>query len=305
MSSVMMATIGQLMRSGQRDEEYMSRLNEELNQLIQYWFGVRHWVQWRHHLPQLSQLIYYLMTTLSGLQTLGEEYVNIVQIDGNKIAVPKLLKRFVTIIGQIYCPFLISTIVSKISDYIQNNDIVSNTYNRQQLLKYLPIVEESCQLIQRVHTILFYLTGSYYYLSKRVTNIRYISPNIGVTAGTDSSHTIYKIVGYLTLSQLLVSLLLKYQSYKNSSINPSDKSSDETDNNCKTTSSDCQSREPLLNVSHRCSLCLEKRDQTTATTCGHLFCWKCITEWLQLKNECPLCRQPLEPSRIVLLNNYY
>ncbi|XP_063223057.1 peroxisome biogenesis factor 10-like [Bacillus rossius redtenbacheri] len=53
-----------------------------------------------------------------------------------------------------------------------------------------------------------------------------------------------------------------------------------------------------------CPLCLEEVRETSCTPCGHMFCWSCIMEWLQDKRECPLCREALGPSRVVLLRNY-
>jgi len=54
----------------------------------------------------------------------------------------------------------------------------------------------------------------------------------------------------------------------------------------------------------KCSLCWDQRKNTACTPCGHLFCWLCILQWLQTKEECPLCRENVQPSRIVPLFNF-
>ena len=41
----------------------------------------------------------------------------------------------------------------------------------------------------------------------------------------------------------------------------------------------------------KCTLCLEPMKDPSVTTCGHVFCWTCILDWVDEKPECPLCRQ--------------
>lgn len=51
----------------------------------------------------------------------------------------------------------------------------------------------------------------------------------------------------------------------------------------------------------KCTLCLEEMREPSVTTCGHVFCWACIQDWIREKPECPLCRQAILGQHILPL----
>lgn len=53
-----------------------------------------------------------------------------------------------------------------------------------------------------------------------------------------------------------------------------------------------------------CTLCGDCRRDTSTTPCGHLFCWGCIHKCIKYSPYCPSCREPLNSSRIVYLQNF-
>lgn len=47
----------------------------------------------------------------------------------------------------------------------------------------------------------------------------------------------------------------------------------------------------VLRKKLKCSICLDSIDELTTTSCGHLFCWSCVREWVRRNKTCPLCKR--------------
>lgn len=284
----------EVLRAAQKDDFVMSKLRLDLAELSQKFLGANKWLKWRLELDLLSDFAYLALTTLLELQTLGEEYVNVVQVDSSKRQLPSALRRLLMASLQVGTPYVLTRSLAWLETKLPSHPVFQSLRPEVAtvILNVLPRIRSLVIFLHRCHLTMFYLRGVFYHLAKRVTGTRYVL--VRNWLGDNSVHRYFRILGVLTLVQLIVgsAIFLRKDLKANVWTNQLKKEQEQSTDGS------------YVHASLRCSLCLERRQNTTTTPCGHLFCWQCIVEWIQTKPQCPLCREEFTPSRLVCLQNY-
>lgn len=280
----------EIIRSAHKDEQVCSQLRLSASDLSQHFLGAKVWLKHRQKLEIATDVAYFFLTTLKDLQTIGEEYVHLLQVDSTKRQLPSKLRRTCMIFFQVVGPYLINKSLKDIEKNSKSPEFVSGL---RSVLKF----------IHQFHLAWFYLNGGHYHVSKRLTNINYVI--IRDWLRFNAEQHVFRILGVLIAAQLLLECTVTAKSWW-----PVMKHLDVrkfwTFDFYRTDTEKTVSRSSSVNVPslEKCPLCLDRRDHTTCTQCGHLFCWKCIISWMQTNSHCPICREALHPSTVVPLNNY-
>ncbi|KAH9520066.1 peroxisome biogenesis factor 10 [Bulinus truncatus] len=203
------AGVAEIIRSHQKDDSFLRYLRSLVVDISQRLAGPQIWIKWRNHLDILSDLLYFALTTCSDLQTVGEEYVNIIQTDQTLKALPSkwASKRALMVVLQVCTPYLLKSALHKIELLLTSSTSINiKPKTREKILTVLPLIEKSSTFLHRLHLALFYINGIYYHLAKRVSGIHYIQ-YMSKEPGASSVRP-FQLLGYLSIVQLLCSVIV-------------------------------------------------------------------------------------------------
>ncbi|GAB2222989.1 hypothetical protein Droror1_Dr00017122 [Drosera rotundifolia] len=228
----------EIMRAAEKDEQYASFVSDACRDAFRHLFGARVAVEYQNQTKLLGQMLYYVLTTGAGQQTLGEEYCDITQVAGLHGLPPTPARRALFILYQTVVPYMAERISSRVasrgivleeseanefrgsnvpSTSVDVETPSSSTYSSslrsrlkdkldriwlyaiQRWSSVLPLARDFLQLVLRTNLMVFYFEGLYYHISKRAAGIRYVF--IGKPS---NQRPRYQMLGVFLLIQLCV-----------------------------------------------------------------------------------------------------
>ncbi|KAJ2493484.1 peroxisome biogenesis factor 10 [Coemansia sp. RSA 2050] len=207
-----------IVRSTQKDLFYQQRLQSQLADVVQQAKGTRYYAAHQTEVEVASKALYYGLTTLTGTQTLGEEYCGILQIDERQLY-PTLGRRFLMVVLQTGAGFGVARVLAAIRGWLQRRRLRRGQVKAgrvERTLGQAAAVFKGDGLLSQlsmVHLAVFYFTGAYYSFSKRLSGIRYVFMR-KLRQGEDEGPG-YEILGALLSIQLIVQAIARLRSWQN------------------------------------------------------------------------------------------
>lgn len=103
----------EIMRAADKDEHYASHLCHACHDAFRHAFGTRLAVAYENETRLAGCVLYYLLTTGSGLQTLGEEYCDIAQVAGPSRLPLAPARRTLLVFFQTVLPYIAERLSAK------------------------------------------------------------------------------------------------------------------------------------------------------------------------------------------------
>ncbi|KAK5122363.1 hypothetical protein LTR85_003947 [Meristemomyces frigidus] len=351
------ATAPDIIRSNQKDAYFQSVLLTQLSGVIRSLYGARTAHNWTNEARTFTELLYLGLTTFVGNRTLGEEYCDIVHTEDDTRRLPSITRRSGYILSSVLLPYALTRFLPafrrrlrakleaslrtshrrRASSPTRSKQSPTTVYQLQEyVLKHLDSITSPAP-VYALSLAVFYFTGAYYQLSKRVFGLRYIFTR---KLEPSEQRVGYEVLGVLLVLQMIVQgYLHMHETYSHAQTlaPPSNAAAGggsvmvgggvevDTDTTISAPllfespqgADPTAQRDRVSKITHtplpqphrynledpeimqwidgkqqrKCTLCLEPMKDPSVTTCGHVFCWQCVTDWLREQPMCPLCRQ--------------
>lgn len=319
-----------LVRSNQKDQYYAGHLYRLLSELLQKVLRPRVWLTWQREMRLCAELVYFSVTSLLNRQSLGEDYCNIIQTAPQadafqKYTAPGFFRRVHFVLLQVLLPYLLEKLLAYLSRCVDPENCANSerlpplirklsSAQRQTLTKLLNVFSTVVSIVSQVHMAMFYWKGSHYHLAKRVAAVHYVEIEQAGVSETSGSQP-YEMLALLMSTQLTLQLVYycltlidRFVSTPRATVQAVGEgtSSAHAEKNSETVSARVsESAEDESSVTGlKCSLCLDNVINAAALTCGHIFCWDCITPWCHQHSECPVCRTSVQPRQVIRLQHF-
>lgn len=260
----------EIVRASQKDDFYRNTLSGAMSTML----GPRN----ADFARPASSFLYGACTTLRDLQTLGEEYSGIVQVDDNYNALPVVRNRLLSLIFATWGEDMVRKILSITEKAVAaKTDLTPTAQNAAIML--LKAFAEMLPQIERIHRALCYIYGGPLAISKAVTGINYVQ----IRPAANGYYAHLRLLGLVTIVHALASCVQCLQR----SVRHQDRMNDSNDDGDGGTT---------------CVACLSRLGDACVLPCGHIFCFNCCYGPLQ---ACALCRTHFVKSTVVPLQNFH